>query len=119
MVETVKARRDPHAGTAIQVAGRLIGQQQGWAVDERAGDGHALLLAAGQFRGLVAHAPAQADEGQHLARAAVPLACRETRVYHRQGEILERTLPPRQGIGLENKTEPAGWGCRPAKLWTA
>ena len=30
----------------VEVAGRLIGDQEGAAVDERAGDRHALLLAA-------------------------------------------------------------------------
>ena len=33
-------------GLVVQVAGRLVGQQQAWAVHQGAGNGHALLLAA-------------------------------------------------------------------------
>ena len=38
------------AGMGIQVAGRLVGQYDARMIDERAGDRHALLLAAGQLR---------------------------------------------------------------------
>src|SRR4029079_6907048 len=36
---------DVMAGPAIQVSGRLVGEEDGGIVGERAGDGHALLLA--------------------------------------------------------------------------
>ena len=37
------------AGARVEVAGRLVGEQDGRARDERAGDGDALLLAAGEL----------------------------------------------------------------------
>ena len=43
------------AGVGIEVAGGLIGQQQFRLVDEGAGDGDALLFAAGKLVGLVFH----------------------------------------------------------------
>lgn len=39
---------DGVAGCAVEVAGGFVGQEEGGFVDERAGDGDALLLAAGE-----------------------------------------------------------------------
>jgi hypothetical protein len=58
----------------VQVAGRLVGQQQLGAADQGAGDGHALLLPARELRRQVAHARGQAQVGQHLLDAPGPLA---------------------------------------------
>ena len=41
------------AGRGVEVAGRLVGQQQRRLVDQRAGDGHALLLPARELVGMV------------------------------------------------------------------
>src|SRR5438105_13887907 len=40
---------DLGGGLAVEVAGRLVGDQYLWPVDQGAGQGHALLLAAGQL----------------------------------------------------------------------
>src|ERR1051326_2419599 len=50
----------------VQVSGRLIGQQDQWTVHERAGDRHALLLAAGQLVGVAVLLAAEADQLEHL-----------------------------------------------------
>ena len=42
-------REHLHAGLAVQRAGRLVAQQQGGVLAQRTGDGHALLLAAGEL----------------------------------------------------------------------
>ena len=52
----------------IEIAGRLVGQQQPRRVGDRAGDGDALLLAAGQFAGTMFEALAEAQKSQQLAR---------------------------------------------------
>ena len=44
------------AGGGIEVAGRLVGQHDGGVVDQRAGDGHALPLAAAESGGQMAAA---------------------------------------------------------------
>ena len=36
-------------GAAVEVAGRLVGEQQRGVIDQRAGDGHPLPLSAGQL----------------------------------------------------------------------
>ena len=52
------------AGTAVQVAGRLIGQEQRRVFHQRPGDGDTLLLAAGQLDGAVVHPVGQAYLGE-------------------------------------------------------
>ena len=42
--------RRSRAGARVEVAGRLVGEHDRRPADERAGDGHALALAAGQLR---------------------------------------------------------------------
>src|SRR5688500_9866743 len=44
--EPLKQRHDFRAGLRVEIAGRLVGQQQRWIVDQRPGDGDALTLAA-------------------------------------------------------------------------
>ena len=64
------------ARARIEVAGRLVGQQQLRVVHERAGNRHALLLAAGQLVRMMAEPFAQADGAQRLgARAPLTRAC--------------------------------------------
>src|ERR1035441_6012428 len=67
----------------VEVARRLVGEQDRRVVDQGAGHRHALLLAAGKLVGMVARALGEAEQGQrfaHLAGAAGPL----TRVEERQ-----------------------------------
>jgi hypothetical protein len=52
---------DDGGGLAVEVAGRLVGEQQGRAGGQGAGQGHALLLAARQLVRIVGQARGQAD----------------------------------------------------------
>jgi hypothetical protein len=52
---------DPAAGGTVEVAGRLVGEQQGRARRGGARDRHALLLAARQLRRIMVKAVAKAD----------------------------------------------------------
>ena len=58
------------AGRRVEVAGRLVGQQQRRLVDQRARDGDALLLAARQLIRMMLRAVGQADRVERLHRAA-------------------------------------------------
>ncbi len=53
------------AGFRVELAGRLVGEQQPRAGREGAGDGDALLLAAGQFARPVPGVVGQADQAEH------------------------------------------------------
>ena len=64
-------RHDFRAGFGIEISRRLVREQDGRLVHQRAGDGDALALAAGKFVGLVMNAVGQADVAPALrARSA-------------------------------------------------
>ena len=72
----VQPLKDAHhldARPRVEVAGRLVGQEDRRLRDQRAGDRDALLLAARQLIRMVVGALAEADGGQRVHRAPVPL----------------------------------------------
>ena len=70
----LRQRREHVVGGArIEIAGRLVGQQDARRVGDRARDRDALLLAAGQFRRPVRQPLLEAEIAQQLgARACAP-----------------------------------------------
>ncbi len=52
---------DGFAGGGVEIAGGLVGEKDFRAIDESAGDGDALLFAAGEFRGAMAEPMGEAD----------------------------------------------------------
>ena len=60
-----------HAGVRVEVAGRLVGQDQRGLVHQRPGNGHALLLPARHLRRLVVGAVGQAHVPQQDAALSV------------------------------------------------
>ena len=59
-----KMRHDLDAGARVERAGRLVRQDELRIVDQRARDGHALLLSAGELARLVIDAVRQAHRVQ-------------------------------------------------------
>ena len=57
---------DAVPGLRVELAGRLIGQQQGRLIGQRAGDGDALLLAAGELVRPMVGAVGQAHQAQQV-----------------------------------------------------
>src|SRR6202035_4754819 len=68
-VEAVEEGHDLDAGLGVEVAGGLVGEDDGGVVDQGAGDGDALALTAGELVGLVVHAAFEAHVGEGLAGA--------------------------------------------------
>ncbi len=68
-VEFLEEFHDLATAVGIEVAGGFIGHEDGGIVDEGAGDGDALLLAAGEFVGAVVEALAEADLFEEFLRA--------------------------------------------------
>jgi len=58
-VELPEERRDLGAGMAVEVAGRLVGEDQRGLRDQGAGDRHALLLPAAELGRLVVDSVAE------------------------------------------------------------
>ncbi len=56
-------------GVRVEVAGRLVGEDETRLVGQRAGDGGALLLAARQLRRAVIDAVGETQRAQHLRGA--------------------------------------------------
>src|SRR6185369_4832972 len=65
---------DLRAGRVVEVAGRLVGEEQGRASDEGAGDRDALLLAGAQLVGAVVLLAGQVDERDGVADPVGDLA---------------------------------------------
>ena len=62
------------AGARVERAGRLVGEEHVGLADERAGDRHALLLAAGELRRAVAGAVAESDALERVAHGGAAQA---------------------------------------------
>ena len=80
--DVAQQREDLAAGAGVERAGRLVGEHDLGPGDQRAGDGDALLLAAGELGGPVAQAvgePDAVDDLAHQARSARPPARRSGR----------------------------------------
>jgi len=77
----------------IEIAGRLVGQQEGRIAHESPGRGHALLLAPGQGSRSVLQAVGQAHPVQNGSGALLPLGGGNARKKQRKGHI----LPSRHG----------------------
>src|SRR3954453_22311375 len=99
-------------GVRVQVAGRLVGEQHGRPVHERAGDGDALLLAAGELGRPVRQAVAQPDGLDQLIQPRlVGLAPGERQREH---DVLQRGQHGDEVEGLEDEAQPVAPQAREA-----
>src|SRR5574341_828687 len=85
-VEFDQQLKDVFAVPRIQVARRLVGQQNLRIVGEGARDGYALLLAAGKLRGIMMAAIVQSNFVEQSLRAFA--GARNTHDLHRRQDIL-------------------------------
>ena len=74
----------------VQVAGRLVAEDDRRVVDERPRDRDALLLSAGQLARGMAHPVAQADEVEQPPRLLDGASARHARVLRRERDVLQR-----------------------------
>ena len=65
---------DDVGGGLVEIAGGLVGEDQSGPVGERAGDGDALLLAAGELARAVGQALGEAERAEQAFGALVGLA---------------------------------------------
>ena len=97
--------QDFTGGLQIQVAGGLIGEQDLGRRDQRPGDAHALLLAAGHAARRVVHVALQSHGIQHLRGALAAHRPAHAAVHQRRGHVVQRALGGKQVEGLEYEAD--------------
>ena len=78
-VQPLEDAHDLDAGARVEVAGRLVGEEQRRLVDERARDGDALLLSARELVRVVVEPLAEADALERRRRARRAARCAPAR----------------------------------------
>jgi hypothetical protein len=97
-----------HVG--IEVAERFIEQEQHGMLDQRSSEGHALLLATGQFMGIPSLEALQTDEAEHVLHAHFSLVSAQPSKAERN--ILLHTEVREQGILLKHHADVSVFGRR-------
>ena len=87
-VQAAEEADDFLPGSGVELAGRLVGEEQGRPVGERAGDRHALLLAPGELRRAVALTRPESHVLEQFPRSRAPLGARHLGLGHRQLDVL-------------------------------
>ncbi len=93
------------AGAAVERAGGLVREDHLAAVHQRARDTHALLLAAGELPGLVAHAVLHAQPGEDGLGTLVARLASDARIDRRHFGIAQRGEIAQQVITLKDESE--------------
>jgi hypothetical protein len=88
-VQVLDERQDLGAGAAVQIAGRLVGEQDRRVDRQGAGNRHALAFAAREFFGEVRQSLAELHELQQFAGACIHLAPRPAAQVQRQADVLQ------------------------------
>ena len=96
---------DLDAGLAVQCAGGLVGQQDVRVVDEGAGDGHPLHLAAGHLGGVLVQLVAQTHFLQCLGGPAAALGTRYAGDGQCQLHVGQHGLVGDEVVALEHKAD--------------
>ena len=97
-------RGDVVGGGAIEVAGRLVAEQQARAADERAGDRDALPLAAGQLGRAMIDPVARGRPARSTAGARARVF-RTGRDQRRNEHVLEHRALRQQAVILEDEAD--------------
>ena len=96
---------NPFAGSLVEVAGRLVGEQQARLQNQRPGQRDPLLLAARELAGLVIEAVAEPDDLQHLARLGLGLFARLAMDQARHRGVLQRGEFGQEVMELEDEAD--------------
>ena len=104
-VQLAEDLHDLTAGSGVQRAGRLVGEQDARLYDHRTGDRHALALTAGELVRIKVHAFFQPNACKRFGGTLAPFAARHVCVEKRQRDIIERGELRQKIKALENETD--------------
>ena len=113
--EAAEELHDRAAGAGVELAGRLVGEQEGGLIGEGAGDGDALLLAAGEFVRAVLRAVAEADHVEQRPGALGAGAALGPGEAQRDLDVLGGAEDRDEAEGLEDEAEPVRGAGPPAR----
>ncbi len=105
VVELVKQPHDLVARRRVEVARRLVGEQNARSIHQRARDGDALALATRQLVGPVVHAVGQLHLLERAGGALAPLLGRHPGIDQRQLDVVQRIGPGQQIERLEHEPD--------------
>jgi len=106
-VDAVEQRGDLFARGAIELAGRLVGQQKSGTVGERSRDRDALHLTARELRGSMIGARAETDVLEQLLRPFPSFDLRNPGFRLRELDVLPRGEHRQQEEALEDESDLA------------
>ncbi len=92
-------------GVRIEISGRLVGEEERRVLDERAGDGDTLLLAARQLAGPVPLACVEADAREQIAGSPSRLVDPEPTDQRGDHHVVERVLVGEEMMELEDEAD--------------
>ena len=98
----------------VESAERLVEQQHLRAVDQRPGQGHALLLAAGELAGAALAEAAELDQLEHLVDLLLDVL--DAAAAQPEGDVLEDVEVREQRVVLEHRVDRALVGLEPADV---
>ena len=111
MVEPLQLGAHIHTQLGVQVGKRLIQQQQTGLRHDGAGNGHTLLLAAGQLRGIAFGVLADLHALQSTLHHLLDLIGGGLADLQAEGHVLVHGHVGPQGVGLEHQVQiPLGRG---------
>jgi hypothetical protein len=106
-VDPVQELHDPDGRLGVQVARRLVGEQERRVVDERAGDRDALLLAARQLVGIGVQLRGQPRQAQDVGDLRADVLARVARDLQRVGDVVVHRAVGQELEVLEDHAEVA------------
>ena len=107
-VELVHQVEDLAGGHAIEIAGRLVGNQEVGVGDDRPGDRHALFLAAGELAGIVVLASLKADDPQAPSSHFHAACASKMGQEERQFDVFQSGQDGDQVVCLEDEADVVG-----------
>ena len=111
-VEDLEHREDLVGAGAVEIAGRLVAQQELRIGDDRAGNGHALLLPARHFTRIVVGPVGEIDDLERGRDALAPRLGAKVRQQQRQFDVLRSAEHRHQIVELKDEADvgraPAG-----------
>ncbi len=105
LIQRLQQIEDLIARLAVEVAGRLVAQQQRRIGNDRARDADALLLTAGQLARLVLGAFAQSHQAQRCAGALATIRGRQRGQQQRQFDVALGGQHRQQVVHLEHEAD--------------